>query len=80
MVTFPRDKSDDEPSRSYEATVKFAAGFEDTAIQPYVGLIYEREERSRANECGRVEIEWVAEQRTRRVRLGSIHGVSNLRR
>lgn len=49
-VTFPRDKSDDEPSRSYEATVKFAAGFEDTAIQPYVGLIYEREERSRANE------------------------------
>lgn len=50
-VTFPRDKSDNEPTRSYEATVKLAAGFENTAIQPYVGLIYEREARSRANEA-----------------------------
>ena len=50
-VTFPRDTSENEPSRSYEATVKFAAGFEDTAIQPYTGLIYEREVRSRANEA-----------------------------
>lgn len=49
-VTFPRDKSDNEPTRSYEATVKLAAGFENTAIQPYIGLIYEREVRSRANE------------------------------
>lgn len=50
-VTFPRDKSDNEPTRSYEATVKVAAGFENTVIQPYVGLIYEREVRSRANEA-----------------------------
>lgn len=50
-VTFPRDKSDNEPTRSYEATVKVAAGFENTAIQPYVGLIYEREVRSRSNEA-----------------------------
>jgi len=50
-VTFPRGKSDNEPTRSYEATVKVAAGFEDTAIQPYVGLIYEHDVRSRANEA-----------------------------
>ena len=49
-VTFPRDKSENEPTRSYEATVKLAAGFEDTAIQPYIGLIYERDVRSRRNE------------------------------
>lgn len=50
-VTFPRDKSDNEPTTSYEATVKVAAGFENTVIQPYVGLIYERDVRSRANEA-----------------------------
>lgn len=49
-VTFPRDKSNNEPSQSYEATVKFAAGFEDTVIQPYIGLIYERDVRSSSNE------------------------------
>lgn len=50
-VTFPRDKSQNEPTRSYEATVKLAAGFESTAIQPYIGFVYEREVRSRANEA-----------------------------
>lgn len=50
-VTFPRDKSNNEPTRSYEATFKIAAGFEDTVVQPYVGLIYERDVRSRANEA-----------------------------
>lgn len=50
-VTFPRNKSENEPTRSYEATIKVAAGFEDTVIQPYVGLIYERDVRSRSNEA-----------------------------
>ncbi len=48
-VTVPRGKANDQPTRSYETTIKVAAGFEGTALQPYVGLIYERDVRSRTN-------------------------------
>ena len=50
-LTFPRSKAGLGPTRSYEATIKVAAGFEGSAIQPYIGMIYERDHRSSANEA-----------------------------